>query len=314
MKKLMMLAFIAILVIPFVYAEEDTDLLAYEKGAEVRLLQLERAIEVNERTAERIIERLVRDNEANTTELEELLEELRVLKSKSSDMRENLAEYDREESVREFVNLRTSVNEVSREFRLLAISLLRPEAVSELRNERAIIRSNHESNERVREVIREHNAERMEVLGSEVEDVQERVRDGELTSEEARNAIRERVSSEEIQEAARSMREEAERIRDMARALDNETKDEFRETVREIAQERTRELRDIATREVERFRAEFNNMEVSDVDMAWYNRAITLDSERVCGNISSADVKERCESYFEQRVAGQNARERGIER
>ncbi len=291
MKKTLILGILALLLIPFVHAEDTV--LTYQTGAEVRLLQLERAITVNELTSERVIERIQRDNpEEDVEELEEYLEELRIIKERASEIRENIEEYSREELVEEFVILRQSTNEVSREFRQAATELLEENAVSELRAERDEIRRANELNERIRETIREHNAERARNLG--VEDIEERIRTGELTSERAREEIRERTTPEAREEARRERLEEAERLRERARLAEERAR-ETREEYRTIAEERTREARERAAAEIQRV-----TESISDVDMAWYNRAVTLNSERLCDNVEQETVQERCRLYFSQ--------------
>jgi hypothetical protein len=253
-------AMLSLLVVPGVLAQDSEDAvpddasnearaMAAAPGATVRLLQLEEAIERNIVIGERIIDRIQESNESfDVSELESILDEMELLKQEVSEVD---PEGNTEDVVRQFVDFRHDASELSRTFREIARTAF---PAGELNRIRENVTGNVEQalsriRERIRNAIREHNADRIRTclqnMGASEEGLLNRIRNGQLNSsgigEQIRNVFQD-MSAEQKRDAltrmSRNATSNAVRIRS---ALDNAV-EQFQERKTERIQERVERI------------------------------------------------------------------------
>lgn len=164
-------------------------------GAELRLLQLERAIARNILGGNQVIAQ-VEENGKDATELEALITELEALKLEVQDLDPQDAG-----AVEAFVNIKHEAIEISREFREIARGLLEQgDRLAIASKIRAMDKTElQQYNEQIRNKIRAQNAEivskTFDALGIENEELVAKVENGEATHAEVRNEIRNAVEA-----------------------------------------------------------------------------------------------------------------------
>lgn len=164
-------------------------------GAELRLLQLEKAITRNILGGNEVIAQVEEDGK-DASELEALITELEALKLELQDLNP-----EDEGAVEAFVNIKQEAIEISKEFREIARGLLE-------QGDRLAIASKikemdktelQQYNEQIRNKIRAQNAEivrkTFNSLGIENDELLTKVENGEATHEEVRNVIRNAVQA-----------------------------------------------------------------------------------------------------------------------
>jgi Spy/CpxP family protein refolding chaperone len=164
-------------------------------GAELRLLQLEKAITRNILGGNEVIAQVEEDGK-DATELEALITEFEALKLEVQDLNP-----EDEGAVEAFVNIKQEAIEISKEFREIARGLLE-------QGDRLAIASKikemdktelQQYNEQIRNKIHAQNAEivskTFDSLGIENDELLTKVENGEATHEEVRNEIRNAVQA-----------------------------------------------------------------------------------------------------------------------
>ncbi len=179
-------------------------------GAEMRLLQLEKAITINILGGNEVIAQVEEDGK-DATELEALITEFEALKLEIQDL-----DPEDEEAVEAFVNIKHEAIEISKEFREIAKGLL--EQGDKLAIASRIKGLNNteleQYNEQIRNKIYAQNAEivskTFDVLGIENDVLLTKIENGEVTNEEVRNEIRDALqamTSEEKRSAWTTLKE-----------------------------------------------------------------------------------------------------------
>ena len=219
---------------------EEAEIMHTPFGARVRLLQLERAIYANILSGGEALA-YIEDTypDADTTRLEEILEELEIL---LEEVQEADLNQTAEELAEDFVSMKSDARSLSREFRQISNDILSPGDASQLR---ARLRQAHrEQLQELREQIRnrkcQYNAERIQEMlssmGIEDEELPERIRDCSYTASEVKERIRERVQSMAEQAKAKAVQRMQERREDLQQVKEN-----IRERVREQREEHIEE-------------------------------------------------------------------------
>ena len=173
MKKLILLGMLFLVLLIPVKADatdiEEDRLLAYERGVELRFMQLEEALYRNYMQAAEAIRRVqAQDSEINVEEAREKSYEIRMLLNEVSNT--DITEYSRDELISLFVRYRTLTNELSREFRAIISELLSEEVRAEIRAERPQSEDAQRIRERVRAVAINFNKERVRaIVGEDIE-------------------------------------------------------------------------------------------------------------------------------------------------
>lgn len=173
MKKIVLLGMLFLVLLIPVKADttdvKEDRLLAYEKGAELRFMQLEEALYRNYMQAAEAIRRVQAQNpDADVEEAREKSYEIRMLLNEVSNT--DVTEYSRDELVSLFVRYRTLTNELSREFRAIISELLSEEVRAEIRAERPQSEDAQRIRERVSAVAVDFNRERVRaIVGEDVE-------------------------------------------------------------------------------------------------------------------------------------------------
>jgi hypothetical protein len=269
MRQLIALFFLAILAIGFVpsgaFAEEDVgttddgsgdddnentgddterEIEDFEEGlgAQMRLLQLERALTRASLHADQVIAAL--DNQsANTTGLKGIAAELDIMIAQVRETREDVAggAVTNEEAAAVFVAIKKDARDLVKEFRDAARPVIRDADRERLkasleRIDRERLKAITDDIEKARrELIADRVRESFQNAGIPVdEELLERIRSGEDSAREIRREVRERVkdelegkSAEERREAAAKLREEAARRRVQALAALDRVEDDL---------------------------------------------------------------------------------------
>jgi len=177
------------------------------KGAEVRLLQLEKAITRNILFGEDIIAK-ISENGGDVAELEAIIDDLEALLAEVQAL-----DPEADDAVEAFVDIKKEAISLSQEFKKIARPLLSKEDKAELRK-----KARHVAHERMKKItekvrnrVRKHNAIQLaktyEVLGISDEDVIEQLKNGEITIKEVKVAIKEEVQSMSKEEKKETFRE-----------------------------------------------------------------------------------------------------------
>jgi len=165
---------------------KEVKIMADQRGAGVRLLQLENRIERNIIFGEAVIEKIKENNVSfDTTQLEALLEELKALKEEVTGI--NTSTINKTEAVRLFVDLKKDAIDICQQFREMARTAFSENEIETFRERtetRVRVRMG-EMNQKLKEAIREYNGEHIaEVLGDIGQQNQElidRIKNGEIS-------------------------------------------------------------------------------------------------------------------------------------
>ena len=239
------------------------------QGAEMRLLQLERAIHRNIVKGETVIETIRAEVDDET--IEELEEILLAL----VDLKEEVSKYElvgEQEDVEAFVSFRQEASALSKEFRDAAREIITEDRAQIIRNEaqgraeQAMATTGYQEN--IRERANEHNEEivkrAMEAQGIISEDLLERIRNRDIEPGDIRtevmNLVRE-IRSEQANEILANLREEAMRQEINARENINRINEEVLQNNTETARQRIQEIQDrIPENAVENISEIINNL------------------------------------------------------
>jgi len=201
---LLLMLLMIVSIIPFAFAEEidtaeaDSEeetqnqiaLMGTGTGAEVRLLQLEKAITENIIRGQEVIAE-VESKGNDTSILEDLISDMEDLKS-----RVQALDAESEEAVDEFVALKAEAIELSKQFRDEAKTLLDKSDADALRTRLKEMNRSEitQLNNQIRNRIREYNAEQVKnlfgILGIENEELLANFSNGNSTLKEVRDVIK----------------------------------------------------------------------------------------------------------------------------
>lgn len=174
--------------------EEETDLISESGlGAEVRILQLRKAIMKNYIIGQEVVN-LLKVRGENVTELEGILAEISLLKDEVGKLDPNSAN-----AVESFVNIKRDARQLSQDFRGIAQSLLTADdkqAIAEA------LKANEELsniNPEIRNAVQNLNAQRvqnaLQRMGAQDDGLVERIRSGNATKMEIINALKNAYNS-----------------------------------------------------------------------------------------------------------------------
>lgn len=225
------------------------------QGAEMRLLQLERAIHMNIVKGETMIDAIRAEAD------EETIEELEAILLALVDLKEEVSEYElvgEQEDVEAFVSFRQEASALSKEFRDAAREVITEDRAQIIRNEaqgraeQAMAATNYQEN--IRERANEHNEEIVKramedqgIINEDFEDLLERIRNRDIEPRDIRtevmSLVRE-IRSEQANEILANLREEAMRQEINARENINRINEEVLQNKTEIARQRIQEIKD----------------------------------------------------------------------
>ena len=205
--------------------EDEIEVMEHTRGAEMRLLQLEKAIKRRVLWGNAVIDRLQEKN-ISTTELEGILSELDGLTDDVEAEIDALGTKSRNETVREFIRIKMEAKNLTKEFRQTARTLLNASDNSALRMRFSELDRDEleELKNRIRERHREFNSERLadliEKLGIDGDEIVQKYENGEITLEEALKMVKEEFRNKVDEEKARvreRLRNESEEIEERER-------------------------------------------------------------------------------------------------
>ncbi|MBI4439133.1 hypothetical protein HY640_04330 [Candidatus Woesearchaeota archaeon] len=229
-------------------------------GAKVRLLQLQKAIDKNLAEGNKAVAEIKQLNTtANTTTLEQILEEMTALKAQvtAAPLPEPRT------AAQKFADYKHDATELSKEFRAEVKAQLNPEQVNKIKaaakKERNTTKA--ELEQRIRAEINEHNAERIKTmlnaLGTENESLVAKVRAGEIAPGQAIAAITTTFNSltaQEKKEALARIKEDLLKRSVLKKAVIDDLKQNYSERKRERALERAQSIKNPEAREKAKLR------------------------------------------------------------
>lgn len=192
--------------------QEEIEIMDSSIGAEMRLLQLERALKIRILHMEAILE-VVKEDINDSSELESIIEEMNMLVEEVQNISVERAD---QEAVQKFVDVKLDARDLVSRFREIARPLLTEEDVQELRQRFVEIDRDEvqELREKIRERRRELNSQRAKrvlgLMGVNDEELINRIREGEVSPRE----IRARLKEHYVGLGENRMTEIRERVRD----------------------------------------------------------------------------------------------------
>lgn len=211
------LLLLALLMVPAAYAEENTTNLPCDcnlteqdqeeisdfdilPGAEMRFLQLERAISRNILIGTTVVEVIEKNHpDSNTTDLKIILGDMEVLLNDTKET--DLAGMDPSQIATEFVRIKKQSINLTHEFRNEARAFLNSSDISEIHSRIGNVNNSlNDLNEMIKEMRKEMNAHRVNQTFScmnmtsinypELEQLLERIREGNITLNEIEEAVK----------------------------------------------------------------------------------------------------------------------------
>lgn len=169
--------------------EEEIEIMNNTLGAEIRLLQLEKAITKNLLKGERAVA-VLKAMEYNTTELDAILEEMRLLLEEVQ-----AANASANDSVQQFVDLKSDAKKLTTEFREAIKELLSDEKIRELKEQiREIVGEALQNySKKIQNRIKQFNRNQIHrlygIIGVTNESLADAYQDGNITMEETKSQI-----------------------------------------------------------------------------------------------------------------------------
>lgn len=169
--------------------EEEIEIMNNTLGAEIRLLQLEKAITKNLLKGERAVA-VLKAMEYNTTELDAILEEMRLLLEEVQ-----AANASANDSVQQFVDLKSDAKKLTTEFREAIKKLLSDEKIRELKEQiREIVGEALQNySKKIQNRIKQFNRNQIHrlygIIGVANESLADAYQDGNITMEETKSQI-----------------------------------------------------------------------------------------------------------------------------
>ena len=262
--KTILVALVLLLALPSTMAQTDTaneakqetemrEIMPFEtrQGAEMRLLQIERAIHKNIVKGETVIDNM--REEAG----EDIIEELELILLALVDLKKEVSNYVLEggqQDVEAFVSFRQEASALSKEFRDTAREVITEDKAQAIRveaqrrAEQAMAATGYQEN--IRQRAKEHNEEivrrAMDAQGIMSEDLLERIRNRDIEPRVIRTEVMNLVRvarSEQANEILVNLREESMRQEINARENMNRVNEELLQNKTEIARQRVQEVK-----------------------------------------------------------------------
>jgi len=174
--------------------EEEIEIMNNTLGAEIRLLQLEKAITKNLLKGERAVA-VLQVMEYNTTELEAILDEMRLVLEEVQAANASL-----NDSVQQFVDLKSDARKLTTEFRETIKELLSDEKIRELKEQIKEIVGEELQNysKRIQNKIKQFNRNQIHrlygIIGVTNESLADAYKNGTVSTEEAKSQISKMVN------------------------------------------------------------------------------------------------------------------------
>ena len=174
--------------------QDEVEIMSYQFGAEVRLLQLEKSITKNVLKGEEVIS-VLKEAEYNTTELEAILSELELLKEEVQS-----ADSNSTDAVQIFVDLKSDAIELTKDFREIFKDLLDEGTVEELRERIGEMVSEKVQNlsQQIRNRIRQFNRNQLHriygIIGETNGSLINEYQNGNITKEQVKQQISKKVN------------------------------------------------------------------------------------------------------------------------
>lgn len=282
-----------------VISEEEAEIITEVPGAQLRLAQLERRIDMHIEAANNIITRLEAENntDVNVTKLEEIVQGFEALKIEIEEF-----DFEQEADVlaQNYVDIKAEAIRLTSEFRATLHEGLSDEEIEGMRE--AVKEAKEEYKEdveikaRIQSYVHSYNAAKLNAqlqrIGEENPELVQRVQSGELNASEIRLMIRERIESlpENRKEVV------IERFRQKER-LDDERREEklleLRQRIEVRADERRDELRMRIEENEDRIKTRIEAR--SENIRERLETRIDNTETRIRGRIDSEDGRERFE-------------------
>lgn len=233
---------------------EEIKAMVTSQGAKARMLQLERAVSRGVLMAQAIIDDIEETNESfDTADLELIVEEMELLLDEinSSD-----TEGTTDEVVQQFVDLKKDGIDLAQRFREDARNAFGAEELAQIRNRVRNMTHDElaELGERIRNAIREHNAERIQnalrSMNQNRQDIVNQVRNGNMSKEDIRNQIGNALgtmSREERVEAIRNMAQNATQLRERVNAAIEKAREQYQERMETRLEQRINRMENITS-------------------------------------------------------------------
>ncbi len=174
--------------------QDEVEIMNYQFGAEVRLLQLEKSITKNILKGEEVVS-VLKGAEYNTTELEAILAELELLKEEVQS-----ADPNSTDAVQIFVDLKSDAIELTKDFRETSKDLLDEGTLEELRERirEMVCEQVQNLSQQIRNRIRQFNRNQLhriyEALGETNSSLINEYQNGNATKEQVKQQISKKVN------------------------------------------------------------------------------------------------------------------------
>jgi len=174
--------------------QDEVEIMYYQFGAEVRLLQLEKSITKNILKGEEVVS-VLKGAEYNTTELEAILSELELLKEEVQS-----ADPNSTDAVQIFVDLKSDAIELTKDFRETLKDLLDEGTVEELRERirEMVCEQVQNLSQQIRNRIRQFNRNQLHriygIIGETNSSLINEYQNGNVTKEQVKQQISKKVN------------------------------------------------------------------------------------------------------------------------
>ncbi len=270
-------------------------------GAKVRLLQLKKAILRSYIIGTEVVNILEEKGE-DVTELEAILAEIKLLEEEADNV-----DSEAETAIEDYINIKRDLMDLNQEFRKIASPKL---SANDRQAIMDTIKNNEELSsldEEIKQVMRELNAERVEKalerMGLTDEDLIEKIKSGDATPEEVREALRNaygQLGPKEKEQAKERFKEIIRNKQEIKRDIKDKTKAEHLEVRRQRALERAEKLPE----EVREIAKERINQQVKKLEQIREKLAEQLKERKANLEQIKERIQERRENIkeeFEQR-------------
>ncbi|MCA9477684.1 MAG: hypothetical protein KC535_00880 [Nanoarchaeota archaeon] len=231
--------------------EDDLALFQTAQGAQMRLLQLERAIVRQINLADQIIAGV-----ENSSDLEQIRDEMDALLADVITAKDSVTEANSETALA-YVEMRQTATDLSQSFRITLMDVATADELAALRGSLEIDEETQaemdDLTEQIDQLRDEHNALRLEALfgrlGISDEALMERVRNGEATIGEVRSSVRtgyQNLSAQEKRVAAQQFVEHRVKVNVARNAVEDQVRENIEERIqnrRDLIEERSEVLK-----------------------------------------------------------------------
>lgn len=157
-----------------VATQREVQIMGNKTGAHIRLLQLEKVITIHILQGEYLISLLANDS-TNTSELEAILAELELIISEVQSADPNASD-----AIQTFIDLKNDSISLVTAFRTKIHTLVDNETAEGFKNQIKVISNGNVENlgQRIRELVREYNADRLEVIKGFLTDLDDSLIEG----------------------------------------------------------------------------------------------------------------------------------------